>query len=187
MNDTIQSVQNLQDLSRLVTLTFTNNSWPSDALKDKLNQCIANLESFADESTRYTNISGQKLQRIQTLIDQFYTNHDSSIFANGGKNIFRYIIHSLSRLIVNNLPLSDHQNIDNLIILLENFPSSTYPDIAEPIMKLLLSYIHPENKLKDIVCSIFNSLPTNSPFYEKDLNLYTDRRYSWIFLATDRI
>lgn len=177
MSDTIQSIHNLQDLSRLVTLTFTNTSWPSKELKEKLDRCITNLENFADESTRYTNISEHKLQRIQSIINQFYTDYDVSIFANGGKNIFRYIIHSLSRLIVNNLPLSDHQNIDNLIILLENFPSSTYPDIAEPIMKLLLSYIHPENKLKDIVCSIFNSLPTNSPFYEKDLNLYTDRRY----------
>lgn len=177
MNDTIQSVQNLQDLSRLVTLTFTNNSWPSDALKDKLNQCIANLESFADESTRYTNISGQKLQRIQTLIDQFYTNHDSSIFANGGKNIFRYIIHSLSKLIVNKLPLADYKNIDNLVILLESFPVSTYSDIAEPIMKLFLSNTQIKDNFKDIISTIFNSLSKNSQFYEEDLELYTDRRY----------
>lgn len=177
MNDKIHSIHNLQNLSRLVTLTFTNASWPSDTLKEKLDQSITNLESFADDSTRYTNISEQKLQRIQSLIDQFYVNQDISIFTNGGKNIFRYIIHSLSKIIVNKLPLTDTKNIDNLVILLESFPVSTYPDIAEPIMKLFLSNIQIKDNFKDIISTVFNSLPKNSQFYEENLELYTDKRY----------
>ena len=175
----IESFSALMQLTRTATINLTDNQWPDKKLDKKWNDFIDYLKSFNNEENKIAEITDKKLVVLQRLVDQFFNSEkrDISIIRNGSRKNIPQIIYSINKLIVNGLPFSDKENLNNFLFFLQKVPKEDYDKIAIPLMKFYLNSINPEEKLKPAIRLIFSKLDSSLVIYEKDLNLYLDSSY----------
>ena len=178
MNE-ISSFSALMNLSRTSTINLTYNPWPDKDFNKNWYDFINYLNSFSDEEKTLSDITDKKLELLQKLINLFFQSekNDISIITRSNKKNIPQILHSVSRLFVNGNPLSDKENLNNLISFLTKIPTSDYPRIAIPLMKFYLRSKNPEEELRPIVVAVFSTLTPSLSAYEKDLNLYINTSY----------
>lgn len=172
----IESFSALMDLSRTATINLTDNQWPDKSFDKKWNSFIDYLKSFSDEENGLAEITDRKLQLLQKLLDLFFASEekDISIIRSGSKKNIPQILYSLNRLIVDDKPLSDRDNLSNFILFLNKIPESDYPKIAVPLLKYYLRSTKPEEELNPVIVSVFSKFNSSHAVYEKDINLYID-------------
>ena len=179
MMSEIESFSALMNLSRTATNSFSQNQWPDKNLDKKWSDLISYLYSFGDEENNLSEITDRKLEQLQKRVDLFFAseNHDISIIRLGSPKNIPQIIYSITKIMVNKRPLSDKENLDNLLLFIQNIPKEDYEKIAVPLMKYYLSSDNPETELTPIIRSIFSTFEPSMSVYEKDMNLYVDSNY----------
>lgn len=178
MND-IESFSALMQLTRTATINLTDNQWPNEDVDKKWNGFITYLKSFGNEDNKLADITDKKVVLLQKLIDQFFNSnkYDISIIRNGSRKNIPQIIYSSNKLIVNGLPFSDKENLENFIIFLKKVPKADYEKVAVPLMKFYLNSINLEEKLQPVIRLIFSKLNSSLVIFENDINLYLDSSY----------
>lgn len=179
MNDDIESFSALMQLSRTATINLTDNQWLDEEVDKKWNDFINFLNSFSNKENAIADISDKKLLLLQKLLDQFFKSNkpDISIIRNGSRKNIPQIIYSINKLIVNDLPFSDKENLGNFILFLNEIPKDDYEKIAIPLMKFYLNSCKPEEQLHYMIRKVFSSLDSSLVIFEKDINLYLDTSY----------
>lgn len=172
----IESFSALMDLSRTATINLTDNQWPDKNFDKKWNSFIDYLKSFSDEENGLAEITDRKLQLLQKLLDLFFASEekDISIIRSGSKKNIPQILYSLNRLVVDDKPLSDRENLTNFILLLNKIPESDYIKIAVPLLKYYLRSTKPEEELNPIIVKVFSTFNSSLAVYEKDIDLYVN-------------
>ncbi|MBR6198721.1 MAG: hypothetical protein IKQ61_00505 [Spirochaetales bacterium] len=165
----------LMNMERDITLAFNQQPWPSESLDEIVNSAIESIRRFCGDSyDDYTNLSSDKIQQLQKMLDVFFAdNHHNIKLITGGnrRNICR-ILYNQEKLYVNNIKLSDKANIENLILLINATDKTLHPLIAKVVMMLYLNIGFTNEQFRLCVQNVYSDIDKENKSYIHNIDLY---------------
>lgn len=170
------SFRSLEELFRTITVLPKAKDWPSSILADKLEEHIVFLKSFGNETSGISDVSEERLQKLQKLLDSFFSDkrHKIQIIIESNINNLIKILYNSNKLFVEGKSLSDPENFSNLEILIHHIDKPLYPKIIKVLMMIYLSNSVHDLRLFNEIEHINEKLPPDSKEFISNINLYSD-------------